>query len=234
MKLVMRLIILSGLLIALALGGLRLAAHLRERESRDDLLPSDGRLVATSEGRIFVTERGTIGDPSVLLIHGSVGWSAMWLPTLEALADAGYRAIALDLPPMGYSDVPPDGAYDREAQARRILALMAALEIRPHLVAHSFGAGPASEAVMSAPDRVTSLVIVDGALPLDPGHEAQLPSVLRPLWVREVVVAATVLNPLAGRSLVRLFLHRKEAASDALMDLLWQPATREGATEVLA
>jgi len=38
------------------------------------------------------------------------------------MARAGFRAVALDLPPFGYSERPAPGAFGRPQQARRILA----------------------------------------------------------------------------------------------------------------
>ena len=56
------------------------------------------------------------GDP-VLLIHGFPQSSYMWEPIVAAVADAGRRAVAPDLP--GYGDSPPDppGTWERHVEA---------------------------------------------------------------------------------------------------------------------
>jgi haloalkane dehalogenase len=56
------------------------------------------------------------GDP-LLLIHGFPQSSYMWEPVARAAAEAGRRAIALDLP--GYGDSPPDppGTWERHVDA---------------------------------------------------------------------------------------------------------------------
>ncbi|MEU1669583.1 alpha/beta hydrolase [Streptomyces sparsogenes] len=41
-------------------------------------------------------------DPDVLLVHGTY-WSRVWLPVMPALAAAGLRPIAVDLPGLGHS-----------------------------------------------------------------------------------------------------------------------------------
>ena len=41
-------------------------------------------------------EAGEPGRPLVLLLHGSLGSADQWGPHLEALARAGWRALALD------------------------------------------------------------------------------------------------------------------------------------------
>lgn len=192
-------------------------------------MPSDGQMI---DG-IFAIERGPADGSPVLLIHGSVGWSGSWRHTLEVLAAEGYRAMAIDLPPMGYSDRDPGGDYSRSATAARILAYIEATGIRPHIVAHSFGAGAAVEAVMQAPGSFASLTIINGALPLD-REAATLPAILQPTWVRETLVSATVSNPLASRRLLQAFLYRKDTATDAVLEVLAQPSTLDGATEALA
>ncbi|GAB5446971.1 alpha/beta fold hydrolase [Gymnodinialimonas sp.] len=233
MRLILRTLLALCLLVVLALGGFRLAADLREVEAAADAAPADGRLVPTALQGIFAIERGPAEGPPVLLIHGSVGWSGSWRHTLDLLAAEGYRALAIDLPPMGFSDRDPGGDYGRAATAARILAFSRAEGITPHIVAHSFGAGAAIEAVMQDPTAFASLTIINGALPLDPAPSL-LPAPLRPIWLREALVSATVTNPLASRRLLQAFLYRKETATDEVLDVLARPSTLEGATEALA
>ena len=231
---IVRIFIWVIIAMAVVLGGFRMAAHLREVDVAAELAPDDGRLVATDLGDIFAIERGAADAPPVLLIHGSVGWSGSWRHSLDVLDASGYRGVAIDLPPMGFSDRDGEGEYGRAASAERILAFIRADEMRPHLVAHSFGAGAAVEAVMRAPDAFASLTIINGALPLDPDGTAALPVPVRALWLREVAISATVTNPLASRRLLQAFLFRKDTASDAVLEVLGRPSTLEGATEALA
>ncbi len=233
MRFLIRLLMCLVLLIVLALAGLRLAAHLRETEDAY-ASPDMGRFVHTELGPIYAIAMGPPEGEHVLLIHGSVGWSGAWLHTMEVLAEAGYFAVAIDVPPMGYSGRAPDGDYGRAANADRILAFIDTLGIDPHIVAHSFGAGAAVEAVMDWPASAQSLTIIAGALPLDPDGTAELPAYLRPVWLREVIVSATVTNPIAARPLLQAFLHRDDAATDEVLTTLRMPATQEGATEALA
>lgn len=134
---------------------------------------------------------------------------------------------------MGYSDRDPAGDYSRQATAARIIAFVEATGTQPHIVAHSFGAGAAVEAVMQSPDSFASLTIVNGALPLDREPTA-LPVLLRPLWLREALVSATVTNPLLSRRLLQAFLYRKETATDEVLEVLAQPSRLDGATEALS
>jgi len=46
--------------------------------------------------RTFVQESGPTDGPAVVLVHGFGGSTFNWRYTLPALAEAGYRAVALD------------------------------------------------------------------------------------------------------------------------------------------
>ena len=216
----------------LALVALRVAASMRETAIAADIAPSTGRFVSTAEGRLFVIEAGPPSAPPVLLFHGTAGWSMLWSETEASLAAAGFRAIAFDIPPFGFSD--RDGDFDAVSQARRVSALLDALAIdRVILVGHSFGAGPAVEAAMRNPLRVSGLVLLDAALGLDANTGTKAPALLRSRPLREVAVSATVTNPLAMRPLLASFLARKEAATDEIAALLRRPLARRGTTEAI-
>jgi pimeloyl-ACP methyl ester carboxylesterase len=227
-------VILLSLTLVLLLA-LRLTAAIREIAVLPDRFPDEGRPVETALGPIYVEELGPQDGPALLLVHGSVGWSRIWRPTQVALAAEGYRAVAFDLPPMGWSFRDPAGDYSRETQATRIMALVEALKIRPVMIAHSFGAGPAAEAAMRDPGAFAGLVVVSGAVGLE-GHLSgtSLPWPLQNAFARELAVSATVTNPAAMGPLLRLFLHRKDAATEDVIAMLNRPGRRSGTTAALA
>lgn len=233
----MRLILksLAGLLLVLMvlIAAFRVAAMLRETENRLAAMPEEGHIVQTRLGEVYVQESGPLDGAPVLLVHGSVGWSAFWYETSDALAQAGYRAIAFDLSPMGYSEPDPDHDYSRTMQAARIEALVDAMAIRPHLVAHSFGAGPATEAVLRGQARFASFTMIAGAIGLG-APETSLPLPLRWQWVREAAVSVSITNPVALKPLLKMFLHKKDAASDDYIKLLKQPYRLRGTTPAIA
>jgi pimeloyl-ACP methyl ester carboxylesterase len=94
--------------------------------------------VRASNAGIFVQESGPVSGRPVLLIHGTGAWSEIWRETIEPLSAAGFRTVAIDLPPFGYSEKPAAAsAYSRENQARRIIGVLDALHIeRAILVGH--------------------------------------------------------------------------------------------------
>ena len=71
--------------------------------------PWEHRMVAANGARFHVAEMGA--GPMVLLLHGfpELWWA--WRHQMTALADSGYRAVAMDLRGYGASDKPPRG-YD--------------------------------------------------------------------------------------------------------------------------
>jgi len=156
----------------------------------------------------------------ILLSHGTGAWSGTWFGTPAVLAARGWRVVAVDLPPFGFTRR-VDGAaapldYRRAAQGARLLRAMRAISSQPLvLLGHSFGAGPALEAALREPARVRQLVLVDPALGLGP--EGEMPG-CRPAplgWpmdsraARTAIVQSTATVPLFSATLLERFVHRK-------------------------
>lgn len=220
-----------------------LQSHRRESSSAADAAPASGHFVPVGDVRIFVQEAGPPAGRAVVLVHGTGAWSEIWRDTMRALAGAGYRAIAIDVPPFGYSDKPRGVlAYSREKQARRILAVLAALRLRPVvLVGHSVGARPATEAALVEPQRIERLILVDPALGVqldaagrprfeqnDPAWPARAFFAARPL--RDAVLATYGTNPLSTARLFRSFVAVKDAVTPARVRMLQRPLVVEGTT----
>lgn len=100
------------------------------------------RRVALGDGvTLRVIEAGPPEGEPVVLIHGWAVSAYLWRHTLGALAAAGYRAYAPDLPGHGLSDAPTTkGDYTLDAFVRRTELLLDALKLeRPKVVAQSLG-----------------------------------------------------------------------------------------------
>jgi pimeloyl-ACP methyl ester carboxylesterase len=109
----------------------------------------------------------TLGDgPLVLLLHGFPEFWWAWRHQLTALADAGYRAVAMDLRGYGDSDKPPRG-YDGWTLAGDVAGLIKALgETRAHLVGHAWGGMIAWTVAALHPRLVRSVTAVAAPHPL--------------------------------------------------------------------
>ena len=222
------------LLLVLILAGLRIAAAWREDETGR---PAATRMIATPLGHVAVATSGPEDGPAILLIHGTAGWSGFWRDVSAHLAARGWRVIAVDLPPFGYSDQDPQARYDRLSQARRLSAVLRDAAGAPAVVVgHSFGAGAATELALRFPEQVKSLVLVDAALgELDPAPAA--PSLTDRMLdtgaIAQPLVSASVTNPWALAPLVRMMVARKDSVDPWLVTLR-QPMRREGTTAAYA
>lgn len=231
---------------------------MRETQSRHDAAPSGGRFVRAADVEMFVQEEGPHDGPPVVLVHGTGAWSEIWRGTMQALGAAGHRAIALDLPPFGFSSRPDSADYDDGAQARRILAALEALGVeRATLVGHSFGSRPTMQATFLAPSRVERLVLVDAALDLLrgcggagvggcgtarpdtlPASETTGSPIVRAVLgvppLRDAIVSATLSNPQMTRWLLaKLVANRETAITPERIAMLQRPFVVEGWTHGL-
>ena len=210
----------------------RMAASIRETGMRSQLAPRTGHLVPTRLGGVFVQEKGPASGIPVVLFHGTAAWSELWRHTSDVLAQAGFRVIALDLPPFGFSDRP--GSYTRQDQAARINDVLAALQATPAIiVGHSFGAGAAAELAMRYPDRARALVLVDAALGLT-ATPSPAPWVIQPQWIREILVSLTVTNPVATQMLLQSMIAKKERALPEYVAILQRPLAQRDSTSDIA
>ena len=97
------------------------------------------RFLTTNGIRLFAVEAGPWRGPLVLLIHGWPEFWWSWRHQLPVLGEAGYHAVAVDLPGYGRSDK-PDAVYD-EAWVNTCLAgtIPALGHDRAVVVGHDWG-----------------------------------------------------------------------------------------------
>ncbi len=83
--------------------------------------PWEHRFVSANGARFHVAELGE--GPLVLLMHGFPQFWYTWRHQMAAIADAGWRAVAMDLRGYGASDKPPRGydTYTSTADAAKII-----------------------------------------------------------------------------------------------------------------
>jgi len=100
--------------------------------------------------------------PAVLLVHGYPESSYMWHRALPALADAGWRALAPDLPGYGDSEPGPEsGSW--EAHVQGLERFVDELQPGPvALVTHDWGVMIGLRWACDHPGATSALVISDG------------------------------------------------------------------------
>ncbi len=114
--------------------------------------------VHVGDVELHVVEEGD-GEP-VLLCHGFPDLARGWRPQMQALADAGYRAIAPDMRGYGRSSAPDDPlAYTPFHTVGDLVGLLDALGLPSvTVVGHDFGASIAWYAALLRPDRFTAVL----------------------------------------------------------------------------
>jgi haloalkane dehalogenase len=106
-------------------------------------------------------EAGESSDRVALLVHGYPESSYMWRGALDALAAAGWRALAPDLPGYGDSEPDPPGTWERHIDA--LERFVAELELGPvALVTHDWGVPIGLRWACDHPGAVNALAISDG------------------------------------------------------------------------
>lgn len=127
--------------------------------------PWTHRAVSANGIRLHVAECDG-GGPLVVLLHGFPEFWWSWRHQLTALADRGYRAVAVDLRGYGDSDKPPRG-YDLWTLAGDTAGLIRALgEPRAHVVGHDWGGLIGWTVAALHPRLVSSLTAVGAPHPL--------------------------------------------------------------------
>ncbi|HCT80326.1 MAG TPA: alpha/beta hydrolase [Micromonosporaceae bacterium] len=167
-----------------------------QRPADDSSVMTEGpwthRFVSANGSRFHVAELGT--GPLVLLLHGFPEFWWAWHQQLPLLADAGYRAVAVDLRGYGASDKPPRG-YDGFTLAADVTGLIRALgERRAAVVGAGAGGLIAWAAAAMHPKLIRRLVVLGAA---------------HPLRLRSALVAQAAQRK-AGRALLRFQLPRYE------------------------
>ncbi|HPG24486.1 MAG: alpha/beta fold hydrolase [Spirochaetaceae bacterium] len=143
-------------LLAALCGSIGSARAVAESEP-DGVLPSSAIEVVVEGQAIRGRSVGPASGAPVLLLHGAAFSSMTWeqLGTLRVLAEAGFRAVAIDLPGFG-------GSKSARAEPATFLAkLLPALEIdRPVIVSPSMSGRFSLPFVAAHPDRVAGFVPV--------------------------------------------------------------------------
>jgi pimeloyl-ACP methyl ester carboxylesterase len=126
--------------------------------------PWTHRAVSAGGTRFHVAEAGE--GPLVLLLHGFPQFWWSWHHQLVSLANAGYRAVAVDLRGYGGSDKPPRG-YDLITLAGDAAGLVRALgEANAVVCGHDWGGLLAWTTAVYHPKIVQRLAVVGAPHPL--------------------------------------------------------------------
>lgn len=116
------------------------------------------RDVSANGSRFHVVDAGD--GPAVVLLHGFPTFWWTWRRQVTALAEAGYRAIAMDLRGYGGSDHPPDG-YDPRTLSADVAGVIRSLgEEDATIVGHGWGGLIAWSTAVLEPETVRAIAPV--------------------------------------------------------------------------
>jgi len=168
-------------------------------------------------GTIATLEAGT--GPAVLLVHGLNGFKEGWGPLPEALAAAGARAVAVDLPGFGASPRLARGRTGPGSLARALEPLVSSLA-PAGLIGHSLGTQVAMILAARRPETVGRMALL-------------APWVLpRPMRLPPRGVSDLVQIPLVGPALARLAIARlrrsPERRREAFLSAIANPGALTG------
>ena len=123
-------------------------------------VPSDTAQVTVAGATIEYATWGKVGNPGIVLIHGSNAHLEWWRFTAPFLADR-FRIAALDLSGNGNSDWRE--RYSGELFAQEVWAVCAAAQLgpRPFVVGHSFGGFAALETGHHYGDQLGGVLFMD-------------------------------------------------------------------------
>jgi pimeloyl-ACP methyl ester carboxylesterase len=149
--------------------GLALSPSLGWAAESNAALPVRRQMVDTIDGQFHVLEQGE--GPAVLFCHGFPDTAETWRSQMQAVAEAGYRAVALDMRGYGRSFAPeaPD-LYTALHITGDLIGVLDALSIDTAvIVGHDWGAYHAQLAALMRPDRFRALVSI--SIPFAPRGE---------------------------------------------------------------
>ena len=148
-----------------------------------------------------VIESGPVRDDVVMLVHGWGGSVYTFAEMIPALASAGYRVIAFDLPGHGLSAKPTDETrYNTRAMSDAVLAVADALGARRFaFVGHSMGGSLGLDLATRGERRLTSLVLINSV------GVARIPALL-PMRLLSPKIADRWVPALLTRGVLRVIL----------------------------
>ena len=113
-------------------------------------------------GELDIAYREQGDGPAVLFLHGWPTSSHLWRNVMPAVAEAGNRAIAIDLPGFGASSKPPGATYDFALYDAALDGFLGELGIdRVGLAVHDLGGPIGLHWALRRPERLDRLALLN-------------------------------------------------------------------------
>ncbi len=215
---------------------------IRETKDRHEIAPLSGKFVNANNEELYIEDLGPKDGQTLILIGGTGAWSGFWHETAASLSAAGYRIVAIDMPPFGFSEIPLNKNYGNINQSRRIISIMDNLGINSAvLVGHSFGGGATIETALTIPNRIDGLILADvgglnfgkdGSQKTEPNFFMKL--FLNTKFIRNPIIATTATNPMLTRKLLSLMVYNPKVVTKEKIDTLRMPMSLRHTTNTMA
>lgn len=181
-------------------------------------------------------------DTTVVFVGGLSGWSGTWTRTLGELdvrQMGKYNLLVIDLPPFGFSTSNTNKDFLRSSQADRIAQFLQKKRIKKVIfVAHSYGAGPVTEAIMSDQSgfKVEKLIIIDGILNIDEvkNQPSFLVAAITQQHLLTYLIASATHYVILIQNRLRGFVYDTEHIGATLTKIYMQPFVISGNSNRLA
>ncbi len=184
--------------------------------------PSSTEFIEIASGETLAYQEIDNKEKKTLLFVGGLSaWNGTWERTMKSLntATKGYNYIALDLPPFGFSYPARDHYpnYFRPDQAERIGSFLEKKGLtQVILVAHSYGAGPSAELVLSGDTRIEKFIIIDGVLNIDE-EKGEAPAIVNVDWLRQGLIGSLIHVKPFAKSRLKSFAYVTSNIDDGLL-----------------
>ena len=140
--------------------------------------PRDKEITANGL-KLHYLDWGTVGRPSMLLLHGLRGHAHSWDDVSTAMSRS-FHVLALDQRGRGESEWAPGGDYSSDAFVADLAGLCEALRLDSFvLVGHSMGGRNSLAFASRYPEKVAKLIVVDIGPAIDPAGAERITRELR-------------------------------------------------------
>ncbi len=195
--------------------------------------PPPSKFLEVEGMRVHVRDEGLRDDMTpIVLLHGSAASLHTWEGWVQKLKGQ-HRVISLDLPGFGLTGPFPDNDYTIAHYVRFMVEFLDRAGVKRFVLAgNSFGGLIAWQTVLTLPERVERLVLVDAA-----GYPQQP----RSMPIGFVIANIPLLNQVAGRILPRKLIESSvrevygdpEKVTPELVDRYYELTLREGNRQAL-
>ncbi|ORW85208.1 haloalkane dehalogenase [Mycobacterium sp. IEC1808] len=128
--------------------------------------------VFTADGiSSFALDAGPRDAPTVMCVHGVPASAYLYRKVVPELASRGLRAVAVDLPGLGFAERPAEADYTWTGLGRWMLSAINALGLdRFHLLLHDIGGPIGFEVANAVPERVLSMTLLNTIIEVQNFH----------------------------------------------------------------